>query len=101
MVAVRHHAFEESRGRHGVHPDVAVDLVHRLTDADHRGEVDHAVNPSRARSATSAIADVADEQPTSSGIDGASHAVHLLLEAVEDYDLVALVRADGRRDGIR
>ena len=43
-VATRDDPFQERCGRHGIHPDVPVDLVHRLTDADHGGEMHDAVD---------------------------------------------------------
>ena len=63
MVAVRDDLLEERRGRHRVHPDVAVDLVHRLTDTDHGGEMNHAVNPLQSPIGDFRIANVAYEQP--------------------------------------
>ena len=70
---------------------VARDLVHRLPDADGRGEVHDAVHARERAIRELRIADVPDDQ-----LHAARHlrdhaVVNLLLQAVEDDDLLAAV----------
>ena len=87
------------RRRERVHADVALDLVHRLADADGCREVDDGVDALERPSA--GVADVAVDEGDLGGSRGLV-AVDLRLEAVEDDDIVtAFESAPERRGGRR
>ena len=79
-----HETLQESGRRGGVHVHVALDLVHRLPDADCSGEVHDRVDTRQRLLDQVGIADVSLDECDPCGEGGLRSTVNLRLEAVDD-----------------
>ena len=84
-----HYTIEESSGAAGIHIDVPLDLVLRLSDAYRGGEVTDDIDVLQRVLHLSAVAHIAaDELCSWIEVGGRIAAMNLLLQGIEDSDSV-------------